>query len=90
MQSQRQWRKSTVLAILAADQQADLSQLASHKADYALRWPARRKSMNSQAVLRRDPPFQLPSKTQTGCRPPLFERFDEIAFNAGMLDKSVI
>ena len=29
-----------VLAILAADQQAD----------YALRWPARRKSMNSQAV----------------------------------------
>ncbi len=49
-----------VLAILAADQQADLSQLASHISRYALRWPARRKSMNSQAVSSARSPFQLP------------------------------
>ena len=53
-----------VLAILAADQQADLSQLASHIGGL-------RASLASPAevCLRRDPPFQLPSKTQTGCRP---------------------
>ena len=39
-----------VLAILAADQQADLSQLASHIGGLRASWPARRKSMNSQAV----------------------------------------
>ncbi len=45
--------------------------------------------MNSQPCLRRDP-LQLPSKLKLVSRPLLFERFDEIAFNAGMLDKSVI
>ncbi|NYY74621.1 prolyl-tRNA synthetase [Escherichia coli] len=51
-----------VLAILAADQQADLSQLASHIGSYALRWPARRKSMNSQAVSSARSPFSFHPK----------------------------
>lgn len=46
--------------------------------------------MNSQAVSSARSPFQLPSKLKLVADPLLFERFDEIAFNAGMLDKSVI
>ena len=62
-----------VLAILAADQQADLSQLASHI-----------------GVFGAIPPFSFHPKLKLVADPLLFERFDEIAFNAGMLDKSVI
>lgn len=58
-----------VLAILAADQQADLSQLASHIGGLRASLASPRKSMNSQAVSSARSPFQLPSKTQTGCRP---------------------
>ncbi|STM50989.1 YbaK/prolyl-tRNA synthetase-associated domain protein [Escherichia coli] len=59
-----------VLAILAADQQADLSQLASHIGGLraSLASPAEVDETH-RLCLRRDPPFQLPSKTQTGCRP---------------------
>ena len=60
-----------VLAILAADQQADLSQLTG-------------------CVFGAIPPFSFHPKLKLVADPLLFERFDEIAFNAGMLDKSVI
>lgn len=79
-----------VLAILAADQQADLSQLASHIGGLRASLASPAEVDELWAVSSARSPFQLPSKTQTGCRPLLFERFDEIAFNAGMLDKSVI
>ena len=36
------------------------------------------------------PPFSFHPKLKLVADPLLFERFDEIAFNAGMLDKSVI
>ena len=74
-----------VLAILAADQQADLSQLASHIGGLraSLASPAEVDELTG-CVFGAIPPFKLVAD------PLLFERFDEIAFNAGMLDKSVI
>lgn len=64
-----------VLAILAADQQADLSQLASHLGG---------------CVFGAIPPFSFHPNLKLVADPLLFERFDEIAFNAGLLEKSVI
>ena len=59
-----------VLAILAADQQADLSQLASHIGGLraSLASPAEVDELTG-CVFGAIPPFKLPSKTQTGCRP---------------------
>ncbi|HFK1203966.1 TPA: YbaK/EbsC family protein [Klebsiella aerogenes] len=59
-----------VLAILAADQQADLSRLAQH--------------------IGAIPPFSFHPKLKLVADPLLFERFTEIAFNAGLLEKSII
>ena len=78
--------KKHVLAILAADQQADLSRLASHfgglKASLAS--PAEVDALTA-CVFGAIPPFSFhPDLTL------VFERFDEIAFNAGLLEKSVI
>ena len=69
--------KKHVLAILAADLQADLSQLASH-------FGGLKASLAS--------PAEVDALTACvfGAIPLLFERFDEIAFNAGLLEKSVI
>ena len=72
-----------VLAILAADQQADLSQLASHIGGL-------RVDELTGCVFGAIPPFSFHPKLKLVADPLLFERFDEIAFNAGMLDKSVI
>ena len=80
-----------VLAILAADQQADLNQLASHfgglKASLAS--PAEVDTLTA-CVFGAIPPFSFHPDLTLVADPLLFERFDEIAFNAGLLEKSVI
>ncbi|HBC0586609.1 TPA: YbaK/prolyl-tRNA synthetase associated domain-containing protein [Enterobacter cloacae] len=83
--------KKHVLAILAADQQADLGQLASHfgglKASLAS--PAEVDHLTA-CVFGAIPPFSFHPDLTLVADPLLFERFDEIAFNAGLLEKSVI
>jgi len=83
--------KKHILAILAADQQADLSQLASHfggiKASLAS--PAEVDDLTA-CVFGAIPPFSFHPDLTLVADPLLFERFDEIAFNAGLLEKSVI
>ncbi|HGP4139819.1 TPA: YbaK/prolyl-tRNA synthetase associated domain-containing protein [Enterobacter roggenkampii] len=83
--------KKHVLAILAADLQADLSQLASHfgglKASLAS--PAEVDALTA-CVFGAIPPFSFHPDLALVADPLLFERFDEIAFNAGLLEKSVI
>lgn len=83
--------KKHVLAILAADQQADLSQLASHfgglKASLAS--PAEVDDLTA-CVFGAIPPFSFHPDLTLVADPLLFERYDEIAFNAGLLEKSVI
>lgn len=80
-----------VLAILAADQQADLSQLASHLGGLraSLASPAE-VDMLTGCVFGAIPPFSFHTNLKLVADPLLFERFDEIAFNAGLLEKSVI
>lgn len=83
--------KKHVLAILAADQQADLRQLASHfggiKASLAS--PAEVDVLTA-CVFGAIPPFSFHPDLTLVADPLLFERYDEIAFNAGLLEKSVI
>ncbi|WP_421512034.1 YbaK/prolyl-tRNA synthetase associated domain-containing protein [Enterobacter sp. JS8-1] len=83
--------KKHVLAILAADLQADLSKLASHfgglKASLAS--PAEVDTLTA-CVFGAIPPFSFHPDLVLVADPLLFERFDEIAFNAGLLEKSVI
>ncbi|MEZ2604333.1 YbaK/prolyl-tRNA synthetase associated domain-containing protein [Kluyvera intermedia] len=80
-----------VLAILPADQQADLARLARHigglKASLAS--PAEVDALTA-CVFGAIPPFSFHNTLRLVADPLLFERFDEIAFNAGSLDKSVI
>lgn len=75
----------------AADLQADLSQLASHfgglKASLAS--PAEVDALTA-CVFGAIPPFSFHPDLALVADPLLFERVDEIAFNAGLLEKSVI
>ena len=83
--------KKHVLAILAADQQADLSRLASHLGGLkaSLASPAEVDALTA-CVFGAIPPFSFHPDLTLVADPLLFERFDEIAFNAGLLEKSVI
>ncbi|MGS2873501.1 YbaK/prolyl-tRNA synthetase associated domain-containing protein [Enterobacter huaxiensis] len=83
--------KKLILAILAADRQADLSQLANHfgglKASLAS--PAEVDTFTA-CVFGAIPPFSFHPDLTLVADPLLFERYDEIAFNAGLLEKSVV
>ncbi|MFE4109772.1 YbaK/prolyl-tRNA synthetase associated domain-containing protein [Kosakonia sp. YIM B13611] len=83
--------KKHVLAILAADLQADLSRLAQHfggnKASLAS--PAEVDALTA-CVFGAIPPFSFHPDLHLVADPVLFQRFDDIAFNAGLLEKSVI
>ncbi|HGG9050143.1 TPA: YbaK/prolyl-tRNA synthetase associated domain-containing protein [Enterobacter hormaechei subsp. xiangfangensis] len=83
--------KKHILAILAADRQAVLSLLASHfgglKASLAS--PAEVDALTG-CVFGAIPPFSFHPDLTLVADPLLFERFEEIAFNAGLLEKSVI
>ncbi|MRS13487.1 YbaK/prolyl-tRNA synthetase associated domain-containing protein [Enterobacteriaceae bacterium RIT691] len=83
--------KQHVLAILAADQQADLSQLAAHLGGLkaSLASPAEVDELTA-CVFGAIPPFSFHPSLKLIADPLLFERFDEIAFNAGLLEKSII
>lgn len=83
--------KQHVLAILAADQQADLSRLAAHLGGLkaSLASPAEVDELTA-CVFGAIPPFSFHPSLKLIADPLLFERFDEIAFNAGLLEKSVI
>ncbi|MBS1203896.1 MAG: hypothetical protein H6R25_795 [Proteobacteria bacterium] len=80
-----------VLAILAADLQADLSRLAHHfgglKASLAS--PLEVETFTA-CVFGAIPPFSFHPDLHLVADPVLFQRFDNIAFNAGLLEKSVI
>lgn len=80
-----------VLAILSADQQADLAQLAAHLGGLraSLASPAEVDELTG-CVFGAIPPFSFHPKLKLVADPLLFERYSEVAFNAGVLDKSVI
>lgn len=80
-----------VLAILSADQQADLAQLANHLGGLraSLASPAEVDALTG-CVFGAIPPFSFHLNLKLVADPLLFERFNEIAFNAGVLEKSVI
>lgn len=83
--------KQHVLAVLPADQQADLTSVAEAVG-------GRRASLASPAevdmltgcVFGAIPPFSFHPDLKLVVDPLLFERFEELAFNAGRLDRSVI
>jgi len=83
--------KQHVLAVLPADQQADLSKVAAAVG-------GRRASLASPAetdvltgcVFGAIPPFSFHPDLSLVVDPLLFDRYPEIAFNAGLLDRSVI
>lgn len=80
-----------VLAILPADQQADLSLLATFLGGLraSLASPAEVDALTG-CVFGAIPPFSFHPQLKLVADPLLFERFSEIAFNAGVLDKSII
>lgn len=83
--------KQHVLAILPADKQADLAKLA-------IKIGGTRASLASpkevdeltQCVFGAIPPFSFHPSLKLVADPLLFERFDELAFNAGTLERSII
>ncbi|WOZ75622.1 YbaK/prolyl-tRNA synthetase associated domain-containing protein [Kosakonia sacchari] len=83
--------KKHVLAILAADLQADLSRLAQHfgSSKASLASPAEVDELTA-CVFGAIPPFSFHPDLHLVADPVLFQRFDDIAFNAGLLEKSVI
>ncbi|MTD39849.1 YbaK/prolyl-tRNA synthetase associated domain-containing protein [Erwinia sp. CPCC 100877] len=80
-----------VLAVLAADQQADLIALAQHIGGLraGLASPAE-VGLLTGCVFGAIPPFSFHPALKLVADPLLFERFDEIAFNAGRLDRSIV
>lgn len=83
--------KQHVLAVIAADLQADLSQLAAHLGGLraSLASPAEVDALTA-CVFGAIPPFSFHPDLKLIADPQLFERFDEIAFNAGLLEKSIV
>lgn len=83
--------KQHVLAVLPADQQADLSLLAKGIGGTraSLASPAEVTAL-TDCVFGAIPPFSFHPDLLLVADPLLFTRFDELAFNAGMLECSVI
>ena len=83
--------KLYVLAILPADKQADLAKLAQH-------FGARRASLASPeevkeltgCVFGAVPPVSFHPDLKLVADPSLYTRYDELAFNAGLLDHAII
>ncbi len=80
-----------VLAILAADRQADLASPARHigGSKASLASPAEVEALTA-CVFGAIPPFSFHPALRLVADPLLFERFPQIAFNAGRLDRSII
>lgn len=80
-----------VLAVLAADRQLDLAALAAQQAAKkgSLMSPREIDALTG-CVLGAIPPFSFHPDLQLVADPELFERYTEIAFNAGRLDASIV
>ena len=80
-----------VLAVLAADRQLDLAALAqAFGAKRASLMSPREIDAITGCVLGAIPPFSFHPELQLVADPELFERYREIAFNAGRLDASMM
>ena len=83
--------KQTILAVLPADQQADLDKIAAH-------FGAKKASLSSPAevfaltdcVFVAIPTFSFHENLLLIADTSLLQRYDELAFNAGTLERSVI
>ncbi|WP_314721050.1 YbaK/prolyl-tRNA synthetase associated domain-containing protein [Haemophilus pittmaniae] len=83
--------KQAVLAILPADQQADLSKVAAHlgSSKASLASPAEVETL-TDCVFGAIPPFSFHPDLLLIADPTLLSRYDELAFNAGTLERSII
>ena len=83
--------KQYVLAVLPADQQADLSKVAKAVGGLraSLASPAEVDRLTG-CVFGAIPPFSFHEELQVAVDPTLCERNREIAFNAGLLEKSIV
>ncbi|CAM7622918.1 MAG: YbaK/prolyl-tRNA synthetase associated domain-containing protein [Enterobacteriaceae bacterium] len=83
--------KMHVLAILAADLQADLARLASFfgGSKASLASPSEVETLTA-CVFGAIPPFSFHPELKLVADPLLFTRYEDIAFNAGLLEKSII
>jgi Ala-tRNA(Pro) deacylase len=80
-----------VLAVLAADRQLDLAALAAEfGAKKASLMSPREIDAMTGCVLGAIPPFSFHPELRLVADPELFERYREIAFNAGRLDASMV
>lgn len=83
--------KHRILAVLPADLKADLNAIAAtfgaKKASLA---SPNEVSELTDCVFGAIPPFSFHKDLMLIADPSLFERFDEIAFNAGLLDRSIV
>lgn len=79
--------KQAVLVILPADQQSDLSKVAASKASLAS--PAEVDTL-TDCVFGAIPPFSFHPDLLLIADPSLLSRYDELAFNAGTLERSII
>lgn len=80
-----------VLAVLAADRQLDLAALArAFDAKKASLMSPKEIAAMTGCVLGAIPPFSFHPALQLVADPELFERYREIAFNAGRLDASMV
>lgn len=83
--------KQHVLAVLPADQQADLARLASALGGTraSLASPAEVEKLTG-CVFGAIPPFSFHPDLLLVADPSLFTRYQELAFNAGLLEKSMV
>ena len=79
--------KQAVLVILPADQQSDLSKVAAYLASLAS--PAEVDTL-TDCVFGAIPPFSFHPNLLLIADPSLLSRYDELAFNAGTLERSII
>ncbi len=83
--------KQAVLAILPADMQADLSQIAQYLGGTKASLASPKEVTDlTDCVFGAIPPFSFHPDLQLIADPSLLQRYQELAFNAGTLERSVI
>ncbi|WP_170000978.1 YbaK/EbsC family protein [Campylobacter sp. RM16189] len=83
--------KHYVLAVLPADYKANLEAITHefHGTKTSLASPAEASEL-TDCVIGSVPPFSFHDRLELIVDSKLFERFEEIAFNAGLLDRSIV
>ncbi|MBI6548567.1 YbaK/prolyl-tRNA synthetase associated domain-containing protein [Xenorhabdus lircayensis] len=80
-----------ILAVLPADQQADLAALAKQVGGSRASLASPKEvSELTRCVFGTIPPFSFHPDLKLVADPLLFDRYDELAFNAGSLERSII